>query len=184
MKDLLGPDLNVETELSLRGSLRDVPHFPISGVLFKDVAPLLARPLALTESASALCPLLAPLEADALLAIEARGFILGAALADRLQCGFVMVRKSGKLPGEVHAFEYASEYCEGVLEVTADIVRPGLRYLVVDDLLATGGTARATADYISSQGGLVVGFAFMLEIEALGGRRRLADASVFSVMRC
>lgn len=181
---MLGPALTRETEGALRASLREIPHFPVSGILFKDLAPLLARPGAVTDCVSALHPLVARLEADVLLAIDARGFILGAALADRLRCGFVMVRKPGKLPGDVHAFDYSCEYCDGQLEVTDGAIRPGLRCLIVDDLLATGGTARATADFVTRRGGQVVGFAFMLEIEALAGRRCLTDAPVFSIMRC
>jgi adenine phosphoribosyltransferase len=184
MDALLGPRLSVEAEGAFRASLREIPHFPVSGILFKDLAPLLARPGALAESASSLQPLLATLGVESILAIDARGFILGAALADRLRCGFVMVRKPGKLPGDVQSFDYTCEYCDGQLEVTAGAIVPGLRCLVVDDLLATGGTARATADFVTSQGGRVVGFAFMLEIEALGGRARLTDAPVLSVMRC
>jgi adenine phosphoribosyltransferase len=184
MDGVLGPALTLEAEGDLRASLREIPHFPVAGILFKDLAPLLSRPGALTQAAASLEPLLSELEADALLAVDARGFILGAALADRLRCGFVMVRKPGKLPGEVQAFDYSCEYCDGQLEVSAGAVRQGLRYLVVDDLLATGGTARATADFVRRQGGAVVGFAFMLEIEALQGRAQLTDAPVFSVMRC
>jgi len=94
------------------------------------------------------------------------------------------VRKPGKLPGNVQSFDYTCEYCSGQLEVTAGVVTPGLRCLVVDDLLATGGTARATADFIDTQRGLVVGFAFMLEIGALKGREQLVEAPVISLMRC
>ncbi|MEP9387679.1 adenine phosphoribosyltransferase [Mesorhizobium sp. KR9-304] len=166
------------------GGLRDVPHFPIEGILFKDIAPLLAKQGVLTSVLSDILGQMQDIQLDAVLGIDARGFVLGAALADRRRCGFVMVRKPGKLPGEVISFDYTCEYCSGVLQVTAGLIHEGLRCLVVDDLLATGGTARATADFVKSQGGEVVGYAFMLEIEALGGRVRLSDAPVISSMRC
>lgn len=124
------------------------------------------------------------LDLDKILAVDARGFVLGAALADRLETGFVMVRKPGKLPGPVDRFDYTCEYCSGQLEVTRGAVSAGDRCLVLDDLLATGGTARATADFVKSQGGVVAGFSFMVEIEPLGGRSRLTDAPVFSLFRC
>jgi adenine phosphoribosyltransferase len=145
---------------------------------------MLARRGALANAVSAIEPLVAPLNVDAVLAVDARGFVLGAALCDRLGSGLVMVRKPGKLPGEVLSFDYTCEYCTGRLEVTAGLVYTGLRCLIVDDLLATGGTARATADFTVSQGAIVVGYAFMLEIEALKGRDRLNDAPVVSVVRC
>jgi adenine phosphoribosyltransferase len=184
MWNVEGPVLSAELDRSFRDTLRNVPHFPIDGILFKDVSPMLARPGALTEAASALEPLIAPFDVEVILAIDARGFILGAALADRLGSGLVMVRKPGKLPGNVDSFEYTCEYCSGWLEVTAGVVNAGRHCLVVDDVLATGGTARATADFIIAQGGVVVGFAFMLEIAALKGREQLVEAPVISLMRC
>ena len=173
-----------KTDRPALGRLRDIPDFPVSGILFKDIAPLLARPGALTDLLSDTLSQMRDIEVDVILAVDARGFVLGAALADRLEAGFVMVRKPGKLPGKVISFDYTCEYCAGVLQVTAGLVHDGLRCLIVDDLLATGGTARATADFVKTQGGDVVGYAFMLEIEALGGRVRLDDAPVFSAMRC
>ncbi|MBW4421889.1 MAG: adenine phosphoribosyltransferase [Myxacorys californica WJT36-NPBG1] len=184
MREASGPLLNPELDRSLRDLLREVPHFPIEGILFKDLAPLLAQRGALTEAVSALEPLIAPLDVEAILAIDARGFILGAAMADRLRAGLVMVRKPGKLPGEVQSFDYTCEYCTGRLEITTGAVTPNLRCLVIDDLLATGGTARATADFIISQRGIVVGFAFMLEIGVLKGRDQLVEAPVISLIRC
>jgi adenine phosphoribosyltransferase len=184
MENVGSPILSPELDRSFRDTLREIPHFPIDGILFKDVAPMLARPGALTAAASALEPMVAPFDIEAILAIDARGFILGAALADRLQSGLVMVRKPGKLPGDVQSFNYTCEYCSGQLEVTAGVVTPRLRCLVVDDLLATGGTARATADFIATQGGLVVGFAFMVEIGSLKGREQLVEAPVLSLICC
>jgi adenine phosphoribosyltransferase len=167
-----------------RDGLRDVPHFPIEGILFKDIAPVLAKRGALTQAVSAIDSMVAGLEAQKVLAVDARGFVLGAALADRLEAGFVMVRKPGKLPGPVHSFAYTCEYCSGRLEVTEGLREEGDRCLVIDDLLATGGTARATADFIRARGALVVGFCFMVEIVALRGRGRLYEAPVFTLFRC
>lgn len=169
---------------SFTREMREIPDFPVPGILFKDISPLLAEPGVLTDTVSAIEPLVAPLEPARLLAVDARGFILGAALADRLRAGFVMVRKPGKLPGDVHQFDYTCEYCTGQLQVTTGVVQPGDRCLVVDDLLATGGTARAVADYVAGRGGIVVGYCFMVEIVALGGRTRLHDAPVVSLLRC
>ncbi|MCK1326587.1 adenine phosphoribosyltransferase [Bradyrhizobium sp. 156] len=177
------PVLGTELHLALRGALREVPHFPISGILFKDISPMLARPAALADAVSAIEPVVAPLGAEAVLAIDARGFVLGSALSDRLRSGLVLVRKPGKLPGEVQSFDYTCEYCSSRLEVTAGLIQSGLKCLVVDDLLATGGTARATANLVISQGATVVGYAFMLEIEALKGREQLDDAPVVSLLR-
>lgn len=173
-----------EFDLSLCGHLREMPNFPIDGLLFKDISPMLAQRGFVNKAISAIEPLVSPLGVEAVLAIDARGFVLGAPLSDRLGSGLVMVRKPGKLPGDVHSFEYTCEYCSGRLEVTAGLIQPNLRCLIVDDLLATGGTARATADFVLSQGGVVVGYAFMLEIEALQGRERLKDAPVVRLFKC
>jgi len=180
----LTPALSRDFEALLRGALREIPHFPISGILFKDISPLLARPGVLAAVVSAIEPIVAQLDVETVLAIDARGFVLGAALADRLRAAFVMVRKPGKLPGEVQSFEYTCEYCSGRLEVSAGVVRRGMRCLVVDDLLATGGTARATADFAASQGAIVIGFSFLLEIAALNRRERLKGAPVVTLLRC
>jgi adenine phosphoribosyltransferase len=118
------------------------------------------------------------------LAVDARGFILGAALADRAEAGLVMVRKPGKLPGDVHRFAYTCEHCSGHLEVSEGVVNQGDRCLIVDDLLATGGTARATADFSIERGAFVVGYCFMVEIEALEGRKRLHDGPIHTIFSC
>ena len=168
----------------LRGALKEFEHFPIDGILFKDISPVLASRGALTETVSAMMPAISAWDVEAVLAIDARGFVLGAALADRLRSGLIMVRKPGKLPGEVQSFDYTCEYCSGQLQVSKGLIGKQLRCLIVDDLLATGGTARATADFVKSQGGQVVGYAFILEINALNGREQLIDAPVVSVIRC
>lgn len=176
----LGPSLDG----FFKNWLREIPDFPIQGIRFKDLAPVLAQPGALSDAVSSIAPVVEPLEANTLLAIDARGFVLGAALADRLRCGFVMVRKPGKLPGSVHGFDYTCEYCSGRLEVSQGLIRQSSRCLIVDDLLATGGTARATADFVSSLGAVVAGYAFLVEIQFLMGRGRLTDAPVTTLFKC
>jgi adenine phosphoribosyltransferase len=184
MQSIQRPLLDVEAAQSFRSSLREIHHFPVDGIMFKDLSPMLARPGALSAAVSVLEPLVVSLKINSVLAVDARGFILGAALADRLDAGLIMVRKPGKLPGNVQTFDYTCEYCSGQLQVTAGLVSDGLRCLVVDDLLATGGTARATADFVRSQKAVVAGFAFMLEIEALNGRAQLTEGPVVSLMHC
>jgi adenine phosphoribosyltransferase len=178
LKNAHSREMQVMNLLSDR--IRVIDDFPISGIRFKDIAPALAEPGVLSSVLNAAEPVAAALAPDRLLAVDARGFILGAALADRLRAGLVLVRKPGKLPGEVDRFDYTCEYCSGQLEVTAGSVRRGDRCLVVDDVLATGGTARAVADYARTLGATVVGYCFMLEIVPLLGRARLQDAPVFA----
>jgi adenine phosphoribosyltransferase len=175
---------NFQPDLPHRGALREVPHFPIPGILFQDISPMLARPGAMSDSVSFIENAVRAMNVETVLAIDARGFLLGAALSDRLRSGLIMVRKPRKLPGETQSFSYTCEYCSGTLEVTAGLIDKNLRCLVVDDLLATGGTARATADFVKSQGGVVVGYAFMIEIEGLKGRDRLDDGPVVSIIQC
>jgi adenine phosphoribosyltransferase len=181
---MLEPAIAPDLSRLFQDHLREIPHFPIGGILFKDIAPVLAQPRALNQAISAIEPIVAELAPRRILAIDARGFVLGAPLADRLQSGFVMVRKPGKLPGNVHSYEYTCEYSTGHLEVTHGVVQPGDRCLVVDDLLATGGTARATSDFVRSLDAEVVGYCFLVEILALRGRTRLPDAPVVSLFRC
>jgi adenine phosphoribosyltransferase len=171
-------------ESLFRDWVKDVPDFPRPGIVFKDIAPMLARPGALTRCVNALEPAARKLAPDMVLAVDARGFVIGGALADRLECGFVMVRKPGKLPGSILSFDYANEYGSGQLDVTCGVIPQGARCLVVDDLIATGGTARATGDFIRSVGAAVVGYAFLVEIGFLDGRSRLTDAPVFTLFKC
>lgn len=159
-----------------------IDDFPIEGIKFKDIAPFLAQKNAVRSSARAMEAMLDGIEIDKVLAIDARGFILGAALCAHIDAGFVMVRKPGKLPGDVDRFGYTCEYRTGTLEVSSGLIQPGERCLVLDDLLATGGTARATADFVQAKGGAVVAYAFMVEIKALEGRNRLSDAPVFTLI--
>jgi adenine phosphoribosyltransferase len=178
------PQIDPELERLFRESLRDIPDFPIPGIVFKDIAPVLARPRALSRCAQALAYATRGFEPDTLLAVDARGFLIGGALADRTDCGLVMVRKPGKLPGAVVSFDYANEYGSGRLEITRGVIAPGSRCLFVDDLLATGGTARATADCVKALGASIVGYAFLLEICFLNGRFHLQDAPVVSLVPC
>jgi adenine phosphoribosyltransferase len=157
----------------LRAYIRDIPDFPTPGIIFKDITPLLLDPAALDLAVSRLAELVAPSPVDYVVAAEARGFILGAALARELGAGFVPARKPGKLPGETLSAEYALEYGIDALEVHADAMAGGARVLVHDDLLATGGTAGALCDLVMGLGGDIVGCAFLIELAFLGGRKRL-----------
>ena len=169
--------------VDLESKIRDIPDFPKRGIVFKDIMPLLADPEALRETVERLAEFAEPRKPDLVLGAEARGFILGAALAYRLGCGFVAARKPGKLPWRTVSAKYALEYGFDVLELHADAIAPGSRVLVHDDLLATGGTARAKVDLVEQLGGDVVGLAFVIELEFLHGRDKLAGYDVFSLIR-
>ncbi len=166
----------------LKAKIRDVPDFPEPGVVFKDIMPLLADPSSLRETVGRLAEWTAPRQPDLVLGAEARGFILGAALALELECGFVAARRPGKLPWKTVSATYALEYGENTLEVHADAIADGARVLVHDDVLATGGTARAIADLAERLGGHVVGLAFVIELDFLNGRERLAGYDVHSLI--
>jgi adenine phosphoribosyltransferase len=158
--------------------IRDVPDFPRPGIMFKDISPLLADHDGLSAVVRALAAAAADADGeplvDKVVGIEARGFILGAPVALALGAGFVPVRKAGKLPGPTHRVSYALEYGEAVLEVHADAIEPGERVLVVDDVLATGGTIAAARSLVESCGGEVVGAAVLMELSFLPGREALA----------
>jgi adenine phosphoribosyltransferase len=167
----------------LKAAIRDIPDFPIPGIGFKDITPVLADPVLFGLAIDGVCDALGSIPFDRILAVESRGFLLGAAIAARLDSGVILVRKPGKLPGDVDRFGYTCEYCAGDLEVCRGALRPGLNYLVVDDVLATGGTARACADHVLREGGTVAGYGFLLELTFLDGRKRLDDAPVVSIVR-
>jgi adenine phosphoribosyltransferase len=171
------------TNADLAGRIRDIPDFPKRGIVFKDIMPLLADPESLRETVERLAEFAEPRRPDLILGAEARGFILGAALAYRLGCGFVAARKPGKLPWRTISAKYALEYGFDALELHADAIRPGARVLVHDDLLATGGTARAKVDLVEQLGGTVVGLAFVIELQFLNGREKLAGYDVFSLVQ-
>jgi adenine phosphoribosyltransferase len=164
--------------IDLASRIRDVPDFPKAGIVFKDITPLLADAEALKGAVDALAECVTPLRPDIVLGAESRGFILGPALAIRLGIGFAIARKPGKLPWTTVTASYALEYGEDSLELHDDAIKPGMRVLVHDDLLATGGTARATCDLAEAVGGTVVGCAFLIELAFLGGRERLAPFPV------
>ena len=156
--------------------IRTIPDFPSAGVTFRDITPLLGDPDAFAAVVQALAGDLGPGQVDVVAAIESRGFMFGAPLALQLQAGFVPIRKPGKLPAETVRREYALEYGTGHLEMHRDALRPGDRVLIVDDVLATGGTARAAAELVSAVGGRIVELAFVVELLALGGRSRLPES--------
>jgi len=154
--------------------IRPVPDFPEPGILFRDITPWLLDAAACRSAVRELAEWAGPLKPDLLLAAESRGFILGGALAQALDIGFIPARKPGRLPHETIAVEYQLEYGSGALEVHRDSVFSGARVLVHDDLIATGGTARAKIDAVERLGGEVVGCAFLIELEGLGGRHHIA----------
>jgi adenine phosphoribosyltransferase len=159
--------------MDLSAYIRDIPDYPKPGILFKDVTPLFADAAALTETVERLAEWAEPRRPDVVLGPEARGFILGAALAQRLGCGFVPARKPGKLPWHTIGVKYSLEYGFGELQVHADAFGDGARVLIHDDLLATGGTARALVELVKQLGGTVVGLDFIIELTFLHGRAEL-----------
>jgi len=159
----------------LRERLRDVPDFPKPGILFKDITPLLADPRALHITLDLLAQRFIGEHIDVVVGIESRGFIFGGALSARLNASFVPVRKPGKLPWKTDRVAYALEYGEAELEMHVQSIKPGSRVLIVDDLLATGGTAKAAAQLTQRQGGIVDGYAFVVELDFLPGRTKLTE---------
>jgi adenine phosphoribosyltransferase len=166
----------------LREHIRDIPDFPKPGIVFKDITPLLLDPAALDAAVAALAGWARPKAIDLVLAAEARGFILGAALARELGAGFVPARKPGKLPHATVSAEYILEYGVDALEMHADALADGARVLLHDDLLATGGTARALVDLAEGAGAEVVGCGFLVELAFLDGRERLAGYDVHALV--
>jgi adenine phosphoribosyltransferase len=170
-------------ELSrLRGLIRAVPDFPKPGILFRDITPLLADPWGFRASTAAMADLAHAARPDLVAAVEARGFLVGAAVALALGCGIVPVRKSGKLPYRTRRVTYALEYGTDAQEIHEDAVREGQRVLLVDDVLATGGTLAATVDLIRRGGGEVAACAVLLELAGLKGRERLPGVEVLSLL--
>jgi adenine phosphoribosyltransferase len=168
--------------VDLRAFIRDIPDFPEPGIVFKDISPLLLDAGAFDAAVDRLAALVSPLEIDLVLAAEARGFILGGALARQLDAGFIPARRPGKLPHETVAAEYLLEYGINTLEVHADALHGGTRILVHDDLLATGGTALALCELVERLGGQVAACAFLIELSFLQGRERLAPRPVLTVI--
>jgi adenine phosphoribosyltransferase len=167
----------------IRGLIRDVPDFPEPGIVFKDITPVLADPIAFSTIIDLIVVHFGRGNVDKVVAIEARGFILGAPVAYHFGAGVVPVRKKGKLPHITEGEVYALEYGSAELEIHTDALAVGERVLIVDDVLATGGTARAAANLVERIGGKVCGIACLIELEFLGGRDRLGGHEVFSLIR-
>ncbi|HEY8641596.1 MAG TPA: adenine phosphoribosyltransferase [Candidatus Dormibacteraeota bacterium] len=168
--------------MNLADHIRDVPDFPVPGILFRDITPLLREPAALKAAIEGMVEPWTDQRVDLVAAMEARGFMFGGAMAMLLGAGFVPIRKAGKLPRGTVSVEYALEYRDDVLHVHADAVDPGQRVLVVDDVIATGGTAAAVVKLIEQLGGQVVGAQFLVELSDLAGRELLKDYPVHSLI--
>jgi adenine phosphoribosyltransferase len=168
--------------IDLRDRVRDVPDFPTEGIVFKDLMPLIADPEYFAESIRQLAEWARPRSPDLVLGAEARGFIFGGALAFALGAGFVAARKPGKLPRETIEASYSLEYGTDSLQMHKDAVSEGSRVIVLDDVLATGGTARAKVELVESLGGIVVGVLFVIELSFLNGRERLEGYDVHSLI--
>lgn len=169
--------------MDLRSLIREVPDFPKPGVSFKDVTTLLNEGKALRYAVERMAEHFRDDEPERIVGVESRGFVLGAPLAYELGIGFVLVRKAGKLPAETIGVTYELEYGHDRLEMHADAIEPGQRVLIVDDLLATGGTMEATERLINELQGDIVGFSFLIELAYLGGRARLGDHKALSLVR-
>lgn len=170
------------TGADLRSLIREIPDFPTQGVGFKDITPLMADADALSDCVNRLAGYARPLDVDCVIAAEARGFLLGPALAVELGAGFALARKPGKLPYETVSAEYLLEYGASQLELHTDAVAAGRRVLVHDDLLATGGTAAALCELVEQLGGEVVGCGFLIELAFLDGRERLTGRDVHALL--
>jgi adenine phosphoribosyltransferase len=168
-----GPDSSLVARV--RGGIRDVPDFPSAGILFRDITPLLADATLFRDATGAMAAPFSGAGVTHVAGIESRGFVLAAPVAQQLDAGFIPIRKKGKLPWTTVSRRYGLEYGTDELEIHADACPPGSRVLIVDDVLATGGTAQASAELVAAVGGDVVGFSFLLAIEALGGLSRLTQ---------
>jgi adenine phosphoribosyltransferase len=171
-----------QTRMDLKALIREIPDFPKPGILFRDITTLLSNPDGLKYTIDTLAEKTTPLAPDYIIGMESRGFIFGTPLACRMGVGFIPVRKPGKLPAAVHSVEYALEYGTDCLEIHQDALHPGSRILIVDDLIATGGTAAATARLIRQTGCELVGFAFVIELKDLHGRRQLPDVPIITLV--
>jgi adenine phosphoribosyltransferase len=168
--------------MDLKSLIRDIPDFPKPGIVFKDITTLLNNPDGLRYSIDSMAERVADLKPDYIVGMESRGFIFGTPLAYKMGVGFVPVRKPGKLPADTHSVEYELEYGSDRLEIHQDAFHPGSRILVIDDLIATGGTAAATAQLIQQTGSSLVGFGFIIELTFLEGRKNLPDVPIVSLI--
>jgi len=171
--------------MDLKTLIRDIPDFPKQGILFRDITTLLNKPEGLRYTIDSLTQkcLEGGLKPDYIVGMESRGFIFAPSLAYHLNAGFVPVRKPGKLPAAVYAIEYDLEYGKDKLEIHQDAIPPGSQVLIVDDLIATGGTAKATADLLTKIGCEVLGFAFIVELVGLGGREKLPHVPIITLVQ-
>ncbi|MEY3298396.1 MAG: Adenine phosphoribosyltransferase [Cyanobacteriota bacterium] len=169
--------------MDLKAHIRDIPDFPKPGILFRDITPLLSNPNALQYSIDYFAEQVADYRPDYIVGIESRGFMFGMPLAYKMGVGFAPVRKPGKLPAAVHAASYDLEYGSDTLELHQDAFPAGSRVLIIDDLIATGGTASATYDLVAKTGSTVVGFGFVIELLALEGRAKLPEVPITTLMQ-
>jgi adenine phosphoribosyltransferase len=169
--------------MDLKQFIRDIPDFPEPGILFRDITPLLRDAEAFAEVIDRLAEKYRDLDFDTIVAVESRGFLFGAPLAYKMGKGFVPVRKVGKLPAATHTAEYSLEYGTNEMEIHVGDISPGEPVLILDDLLATGGTLEAAVELVEKSGGKVSGIGLVIELTALGGRGRLASYDVFSLMQ-
>ncbi|WP_019498626.1 adenine phosphoribosyltransferase [Pseudanabaena sp. PCC 6802] len=168
--------------MDLKAIIRDIPDFPKPGIMFRDITPVLAHPQGLQAITKGFAEAFADRSIDYVIGIESRGFIIGAPVAQKFGCGFIPVRKPGKLPAAVHQVEYALEYGTDCLEIHQDAIAPGGKVLIIDDVIATGGTAAATGKLVELAGGSLAGYGFMVELLALEGRRSLPDVPIVSLV--
>lgn len=171
------------SRIDLAGLIRDIPDFPTEGIVFKDIMPLVADPAAFRQTIDELAAWAGPRTPDLILGAEARGFIFGGALAYAIGCGLVTARKPGKLPAATVEATYALEYGTDRIQVHADAIRAGQRVIVLDDVLATGGTAAAKIELVERLGGVVAGVLFVIELQFLHGRERLPGQDVHSLIQ-
>jgi len=167
----------------LKKIIRDVPDFPKKGIIFKDITTLCRDPISFQRMVDLMGHRYIGKDVDIVVGIEARGFIVGAALAYKLGAGVVLVRKPGKLPYKTHKVSYSLEYGKDTLEIHQDAIKKGQRVIIADDLLATGGTARAVVDLVNKAGGKIIECAFLVELTELKGRERLSPRKVFSLVQ-
>jgi adenine phosphoribosyltransferase len=172
----------MNSAIELSRFIRDVPDYPVPGVNFKDICPLLQNASALKLAVSSIVEIVATLEIDVVAAPDARGFIFGVPVAMALNCGFVPIRKAGKLPYETNSLEYELEYGTDTLEIHVDAVEKGSRVLLVDDLLATGGTIKACCELLEQQEAIVASCCFVVELDFLNARERIAPRQVQSII--
>ncbi|NLY20278.1 MAG: adenine phosphoribosyltransferase [Tissierellia bacterium] len=169
--------------MNLENKIRSIVDYPKKGIIYRDITTLLKDKDGLHDAVDTMIDAVGDKDVDLILGIEARGFIFGTPMAYEMDCGFVPVRKAGKLPAETVSKAYDLEYGTDTIEIHKDAILPGQKVLIVDDLLATGGTAKATADIVEQLGGVIVGFLFLIELEDLNGREVIGDYNIESIIK-